>query len=126
MTKKKVPFLGWIWIVILIGGITLVVMAVNFRFQEKFLREELISHTAVTTGTENVCICNICGMKGLAYCMHCGTPMKWDKASKHFVCPNCKNVGMPRCPNCNVLMFGETITPDNPNIITNGVPVPIY
>lgn len=126
MKKDKITIVSWLWVAILIIGAFMVIITVNFNFQEKLLKEELIAHTAMTSGIENACICNVCGEKGLAYCMHCGTPMKWDKPSRHFVCPNCKTVGLPRCPKCNLLMSGMPKTKNNSNNVISGTPIPIY
>ena len=124
--KNKFDILGLLWVTVLFVAAFLIIITVNLGFYEKTLKEELIVHTAITAGVENVCVCGICGGKGLAYCMHCGSPMKWGQPLGHFICPNCKSVGLPQCPKCNVSMFGMVKTKKNSNVIMSGTPIPIY
>ena len=126
MKKDKIPILGWLWIAVLVIGATTVVMTVNFKFQENMLKSELISHNAITSGVENACICPMDGTTGLAYCMHCGTPMVWHQTSRHFICPKCQTVGIPRCPKCNLLMTVMPKTKKNANDVITGLPIPVY
>lgn len=115
-----------VWVLVLVVVGFLVIIVVNFGFQENLLKKELIEHATITLGKKNVCICPLCGKKGLAYCMHCGSPMDWDKPSRHFICPNCRTVGLPRCPNCKVLMFGLNVIPKNDGRLMRGSPIPVY
>lgn len=115
-----------LWIMTLVVVAFLVILVVNFRFQETTLKKELIEHATITVGKNNVCICSLCQKKGLAYCMHCGSPMNWDKSSRHFICPNCKTVGLPRCPGCKVLMFGLNIDKKVQRRLVTASPIPVY
>jgi hypothetical protein len=129
--KKDFKFAALIskfWLVILVVGAAFVIVMVNFNFQDKFFREEMIAHTAMRTGYKNVCTCETCGLKGLAYCMHCGSPMDWDNTAGLFVCSNCKNTGLPQCPMCKTPMIGHSHGTANNNVDTgtNGSPIPIY
>lgn len=117
--------IGRLWIIILFIGVFIVINIVNFGFLNNTLKEELITHNAINKGDKNACSCDNCGLIGMAYCMHCGTPMKWDKTFNHFICPNCKNAGLPLCPICNVPMTGLTANKTGTNALT-GSPVPIY
>lgn len=126
MPKNDLSVLGWMWVAFISAVAVLIVMMANFRFQENLLKAELISHSAPSSGIENVCVCSICGVKSLAYCVHCGTPMKWDEMSKYFVCPICKSTGTPLCPQCNVAMSGVKTMKSNSNVIVNGAPIPVY
>jgi hypothetical protein len=114
-----------LWVATLIAIAFLVIITVNFRFQEDLLKKELIEHVAITVGKENICICPLCKNRGLAYCMHCGTPMNWDKLNRRFACPACRKVGHPQCPKCSVVMFGEEANKQNRNIVT-GSPIPVF
>ena len=122
--KEKIPPLGWAWIILLTSGVTIVFLMVNFHFMSKTIKEEMIAHAALPTGIDNVCVCRICGQKSLAYCMKCGSPMQWDTATAHFICPNCKNIGLPKCPNCNVAMVGTAAR--NKNTVSNRAAVPVF
>lgn len=125
--ENKFYLLGLkLWIVILVAVAFLVIIVVNFGFQENILKKELIEHATITVGRKNVCLCHLCNKKGLAYCMHCGSPMNWDKSSRHFICPACKTVGLPRCPNCKVLMFGLSSTEKIHKRLISGSPIPVY
>ena len=125
---KIADLLSKFWIVILIVAVSHIIVIVNFNFQDKFLREELIAHTAIKKGSKNICTCPTCGLKGLAYCMHCGAPMDWDNTAALFVCSNCKNTGLPQCPMCKTPMIGHSHGTANNNVDTgtNGSPIPIY
>lgn len=125
--ENKFSVLGpKLWVMTLVVVAFLVILVVNFRFQEGMLKKELIEHATITVGKKNVCICSLCQKKGLAYCVHCGSPMNWDKPSRHFICPNCKTVGLPRCPNCKVLMFGLNVTKKIHSRLMKGSPIPVY
>ncbi|MDH5662119.1 MAG: hypothetical protein OEY92_03895 [Elusimicrobiota bacterium] len=125
--ENKFSVLGAkLWVMTLAVVAFLVILVANFRFQENVLKKELIEHATITVGKKNVCICSLCQKKGLAYCIHCGSPMNWDKSSRHFICPNCKTVGLPRCPDCKVLMFGLNIGKKVQRRLVTASPIPVY
>ena len=125
--ENKFSILGSkVWILTLVVVAFLVILVVNFRFQESLLKKELIEHATISVGKKNVCFCPLCKKNGLAYCIHCGSPMNWDKHSRHFICPNCKTVGLPRCPDCKVLMFGLNATEKIHRRLLRGSPIPVY
>lgn len=127
MKKKELPQYGHLWIGFLIIVASFIIMVVNFNYKEKLLEKELVEHSGIPQKTENICVCSACGEKGLAYCIHCGSPMNWDKLTQQFKCPQCLSVGLPQCPKCKQPMVGLVNAQKNPTtIIANAQPIPIY
>ncbi len=123
MNNKSI---GTLWAIVLTVVALLVVVNVNFGFQEKMLRQELIEHTALSPGRDNICVCRSCGKSGFAYCAHCGLPMKWDKIRKRFFCSACSEVGNPVCPNCKTRMVGIESARNMKVEWGTGQPVPVF
>jgi len=114
------------WVLVLAIIASLVIMNVNFGFQDKFLREELVDHTAIRAGTKSACACPSCGLTGLAYCAHCGKPMNWDATVGKFVCLPCREIGNPACPKCNTPMVGASSVRVQSVDPGTGQPVPVF
>lgn len=130
-TKSNVSRAGnklWaiLWVAVLAAVAVLVIIMVNFGFQENILESELIEHTSVPVGEENISVCLLCNKKRLTYCKHCGSPMNWNKTSRHFICPSCQTVGLPLCPHCQVWMYGLNVTKKVRRRLIIGSPIPVY
>ena len=114
------------WVIFLGAIACLVLVNVNFGFKDRFLKEELIEHTAFRTGPQNLCVCPSCGKTGLAYCAHCGKPMSWDSLKKMFLCPPCGEAGNPYCTVCKKPMAGLSSAKMPAADAGTGIPVPVF
>lgn len=124
--KVETKDLASLWPVFLAAVAILVIVNVNFGFQEKMLKEELIEHTAFRVTAENMCICPSCGGKGFTYCARCGRPMRWDRIKRYFTCLSCSQAGNPVCGRCGAVMQGIRSAATGPGGLSAGRPVPVF